>query len=344
MKDIDFDELDKAVNSLMATTPAEPVADVPVAPTTQTQAVPVMPVVAPEPSPAPVQVAQPTPVAVRSVPPAIRRTGRFMDMVPASADKKPRDIASPQLSNSREGVAISPRSESAGTPPAAQVQNGQAPDVSAPATMPDPIDMAQNPPTETETQGQAPVNQTASMASEPTVLTPIESPFISDAKVEKRPLNAGASEPAGPVFDMQGLLDEDMPDSRETETSTNLVNDHTDEPPATPQIPELSSDLVAIESSESADIIQATETSEAVRQVEVPSTPLGAASIAQQYQTQASTGDQSHAAIYDASQYPEPVAHPAKHTSGWLWVLWVILLLGVGAGGAFLLYNFGIIP
>ncbi len=342
MKDIDFDELDKAVNSLMATTPAESAAPVPVATTSPAQTVAVAPVVAPAPAPTPIQVAQPIPVAVRSVPPAIRRTGRFMDMVPASADKKQRDATSPKPTSSREGLAISPRTDGIDSLATGPVPAVQATAASAPVTMPDPIDMVQNPPVEPEPQEPISVNQTADVSTQPPA--PIESPFLTDTKVEKRPLNAGTSEPSGPTIDMRGLLDADMPGSYEAGSNNDSINDHVDEPPVTPQIPELSSDLVAIESSSGTDVIQATETSDAASQVEVPSTPLGAASIAQQYQTQASTGDQSHAAIYDASQYPEPVAHPAKHTSGWLWVLWVILLLGVGAGGAFLLYNFGIIP
>lgn len=351
MKDIDFDELDKAVNSLMATTPQPAVPTTPVPSVAPTQAVNAQPAVsAPAPvtsEAVPVTVSQPVPVVTRPVAPAARRGGRFMDMVHTSSDMKPRDAA--MATNSREGVTITPRSEQLDTlsPTASSPQAPEPTVESTPAVMPDPIDVtfgSQPDITAVEAEpAAAPAEPVAAPMQESMPSAPIESPFLTDAKVEKRPLNAGTPDAPEAVdfgAEMDSLHDSDNTPEEET---SNQQAAKSDEPPVSPQIPELSSDLVAIESSEKV-ATQAVETSDAVSQVDVPAVPLGASSIAQQYTTQASTGDQSHAAIYDASQYPEPVTHPAKHKSGWLWVLWVVLLLGVGAGGAVLLYTFGIIP
>lgn len=355
MKDIDFDELDRAVNSLMSPVD-QPQADTPTtspqpAPATAAPSVTAQPPVAP-PATSTVQppAAQEQPVSARPATPAARRTGRFMDMVSTSASKPTPSLSPP----SREGLAISPRQLSveptAPIAPAAPVVSEPvltqpAPSVPVTSTsMPDPLDMM------------APAGQDDSSGTEESPLTetspfnqdtaPIESPFLADAKVEKRPLNPGTmfdspeasepvltEEPVGTGADEPSAdIEKEMPEKKQ------------DEPLVNPQVPELDSDLVAIESNEQVEVTQATETADAASKVEQPSVPLGAASIAQQYKTTPSTGDQSHAAIYDASQYPQPVAHPAKHRSSWWWVLWVVLLLGVGAGGAVLMYNLGIIP
>jgi hypothetical protein len=358
MKDIDFDELDKAVNSLMATAPElsasstddvkpetvldvssqpEPVASTPSEPaepvvvtTAETVSVTTVPA-APEASSAPA-----APVA-----PAVKRTGRFMDMVHTSSEMKPRPVAS--TPPSREGLSITPRPNSTTATPSVPAEDAVASspapssETETPDIMPDPIDVSN-----------AADTSMADLASstEPDITaSPVtaESPFIADAKVEKRPLNPGTS--VSESFDSQ-FASELNPDETSDQAPTD-TDAGADEPPVTPQVPELSSDLVAIESNDKLEepvATQSTDTKQAASAVSTTTTPLGATSIAKQYKSQPSTGDQSHAAIYDASEYPEPVAHPAKKKSGWLWVLWVVLLLGVGAGAAALLYFLGIIP
>lgn len=351
MKDIDFDELDKAVSSLMgsveqpkddvaptpASFPKNPVIAAPavapevVAPMAQTQAS--VPVASPS-EPVAVTV---TPAAERAAPPAMRRSGRFMDMVSKPSDaKRPAQVAP---TPSREGLSITPRTDEDTATPVQSTEPESSAAVAFEA-MPDPIDMSQN--------TQPVVSETGAVVEEIPQSAPesIESPFLADAKVEKRPLNAGMPEQS-PLSELDvanalQLEDPDTPDDRPAEQ--DALGSGEDEPPAIPRAPELSSDLVAIESTEHTEVTQAVETKDAAADVAEPSTPLGASSIAQQYKSQPSTGDQSHAAIYDASQYPEPVSHPAKGKAGWLWVLWVVLLLGVGAGGAIVLYNLGIIP
>ena len=211
------------------------------------------------------------------------------------------------------------------------------------SAMPDPLDMVASTPDPEPSTADTTEPPLASVIDVP---APLESPFIADAKVEKRPLNPGASfDPVDQPLQSEGTNEPAVQPTEEPLKKASLEEPQKgeDEPPTTPQVPELDSDLVAIESNEQVEVTQATETADAASQVASPSTPLGASSIAQQYKTTPSTGDQSHAAIYDASQYPQPIAHPAKQRSSWWWVLWVVLLLGVGAGGAILLYNLGII-
>ena len=74
-----------------------------------------------------------------------------------------------------------------------------------------------------------------------------------------------------------------------------------------------------------------------------PAAVSGPASIQPQYKEEPSSTKQEHAAIYDTDTYHKPLAHPAKKKSGWLWVLWIILLLALGAGGAAALYYFKVI-
>lgn len=336
MKDIDFDELDKAVNSLMGSAPtiASTSKDNPPAEHMVTVSSTTVPTGAPAVSPTSTPGAVPSPPAETVVPvtvqtqptpasaatPVIRKGGRFMDMVHDSSDMKPRPtVAVP----SREGLTIAPRTDAPTADPVQPTaENNSKPIEFGP--MPDPIDMPQRP-----AEPATLTNSSSAPQAEP-----YESPFLSDAKIEKRPLNATAAGAEKPE-----------PTSETPAEPTPASSG--DEPPAVPQVPELNSDLIEIESKETvpaADMTQAVDSSTASVAVAEPEKPLGPASIPQQYKATESTGDHSHAAIYDASQYPEPVTHPAKKKSGWLWVVWVVLLLGLGAGGAVLLYNLGIIP
>ncbi len=350
MKDIDFDELDKAVNSLMAsggpaTTPTETPETVISIPSTTSATVPSSPV-APQASVVqeavvvnPVATTPVAAVATPPVAPAVRR-GRFMDMVPNSSASPTRSLST--SAPSRQGLSITPRTDT----PAPTAQPDETPEQAQPIitpsetpetavsfdTMPDPIDTM---PAEVTTT----IPTADELQTESQIVSALDSPFLTDAKVEKRPLNSGL----GLELEEAAKQETDADDAATTD-STTQIDSEADEPPITPQVPELNGELVAIESGDAIEVTQAVDTADAASQVDAPSAPLGATSIAQQYKAKESSGDQSHAAIYDAAQYPEPLNHPAKSKSGWLWVLWVIVLLGIGAGGAVLLYVLGIIP
>lgn len=348
MKDIDFDELDKAVNSLMGsaggnstTAPDEPSPEV-----SSSTAVEV----ANDPPAQPVSVTTSRSAVVeRPAAPAVRRTGgRFMDMVAKPNDSKPRPGA--QLS-SREGVAITPPNSQEDTSTRAAVPEP----VAAPTTSTDTTESAASI-AEPEVTASAPVAEASEAPVEADISSmstsePGDSPFISNTKVEKRPLNPGpVSEPTTEVDEPAASSEISYDPLANMETSETAVDDKAnvedssvdEQLPAEPKSPELASDLVAIESGE---VLSGPEASSSVVGTNVaPAVPLGATSIAQQYTTKPSTEDQSHAAIYDSSHYAEPLQHPSKAKSGWLMVLWVILLLAVGAGSAIVLYNLGIIP
>ncbi len=355
MKDIDFDELDKAVNSLMATGgPADITPDTPEPPETIVTIPSTTPAVAPTSAsiqppvsqePAAVVNAAPATSASSPVPPAVRR-GRFMDMVQTQSSP---NRSAPRPAASREGLSVTPRidtavvaqsaeqiapTEPAVVPVAPEPISTREPESTASFdTMPDPIDTVQVDSDATPSDAISPELDTQAAAS-------LESPFLADAKVEKRPLNSNLG------LELEEAAKEETDGvsvAPPIESSKNIDTD-ADEPPIYPTAPELSGDLVAIESGQAVETTQAIDTVEAASQVDAPSAPLGATSIAQQYKAKESSGDQSHAAIYDAAQYPEPLSHPAKSKSGWLWVLWVTVLLGIGAGGAVLLYVLGIIP
>ncbi len=364
MKDIDFDELDQAVNSLMSSSEEA-------TPNPESSAIP-----SPVSTPQPIQTSQtgvtadvPMPTSsVNTATPAVRRAGRFMDMVHSSSDMRNRPTTIP----SREGVAIAPPrstakqepavaepaseavesqpSETVAAPLAAETQSIVAPSVDA-TNMPDPLEVDVAPKTDSATED----TTTSVDVPQPDALVNQvnESPFLTDAKVEKRPLNSDPLAGTPPLVDLEAELKNDTSTDEEDKENSTQANGE-DEPPAVPQVPELSSDLVAIEAGEKTEsVVDATQTEESSKDDQTPqgdaskessNKPTGPTSIAQQYKTSESTGDKTHAAIYDATEYPTPLAHPAKKKSGWLWIIWVLVLLAIGCGGAVTLYLTGVIP
>ena len=225
MKDIDFDELDKAVNSLMSraqkdkTPPSDVVSsEIPQAPPVNE---PDMPLTAASATPGVVKPksaiainpdAQPavTPQPKQAVPPrstaapAARRSGRFMDVVPTKSTPTPATRPA-----SREGVSVAPLSSDA-TPTDSQASPVSAPlptpppqpssivEHTAPKNdWPDPIEIAtaKTPPVVKQEPIEAPKEPIVEPTIEPEKPKeePLSSPFLPDAKVEKRPLGSPAS-------------------------------------------------------------------------------------------------------------------------------------------------------
>lgn len=378
MKELDFDELDRAVNTLMGNVPkaAEPakqddVKTLTITPTLTGDAAPQMPVLEATPEipatpmsrAASVTAVEPREV-VRSVAPAARRSGRFMDVIHPSAST-PRK-AGPSLGVSRQGVTLEPIASSQdkveeSAPSVAEAvpvrhDDEEFDDVAAVRDWPDPLDMADEATSDAPSPEQA-LDTAIAAASEQ--VEPLSSPFIADAKVEKRPLGSPAPEL--------------MPDPVDTSA---IQQDEVHEPQGQMPVPadaialpeELQGDLMAIESDTTADTTapQATETaapetatdvepaagdketssvSQAVEESPVApvvaapvAASVGAVSIPQQYREAPSSGDQTTGAIYDTDTYHQPLEYPAKKRTGWLWVVWVLILLLLGAGGGALAY------
>lgn len=373
MKELDFDELDRAVNSLMTNVPNTPPpkkddevrtlnieSSLPET-TTSSMSSPTIPAPAPTPAPAPVEIVTPTtpasePVAPRTSAPALsvaaRRGGRFMDVVHPSSDmKKPTTVPS------RQGVTIEPSSSL--QPTDAPKESAVAPAPETPTTStpktesewPDPLEMADFDAKEDTKPAAVSLDEPKdeAVAVDPTPSSkepeaPLTTPFLADAKVEKRPLGTPTpvEEPdRAPVL---------TPES----SQGSSVNNPDDQLPALPKdvepiLPaELQGDLMAIEADTNAGIPK-TEEGQPIENLpkqkpmvttvtSEPPVSNGPTSIPQQYREEPSTGDQGNGAIYDTDTYHKPIEHPAKKKSGWMWVIWILVILVVGAGGGAALF------
>ena len=183
MSEFDFDELDRAVNNALtgdqpaasdaqgSARPLDPVAPqaAPAAPVSQT----------PTPSLQPERSAAPNPAARRAAP-----SGRFMDMVHPSSDMR---------SSTSGSVASTPSQAQRPAQSQPQVKPAAAPEPSAPSWASDhhvPTGPASIPDAAPAPKQSAEPDLGFIEEDEPRAL---ESPFLPDAKVEKRPLGGLAS-------------------------------------------------------------------------------------------------------------------------------------------------------
>ncbi|RYF29501.1 MAG: hypothetical protein EOO17_01085 [Chloroflexi bacterium] len=138
-------------------------------------------------------------------------------------------------------------------------------------------------------------------------IEPQTSPFLPDAKVEKRPLGGVAI--AGTEGNL-GLLSEPTLSAIETPivpaTAAEKIPD------------EYHDQLVAIEAGAATD------------------TPAVTSAQATDATTVASAADTT--AIYDVDNYHQPINHPAKKSSGWLWVILIIVIVAICGGIAAAFY------
>jgi hypothetical protein len=369
MKELDFDELDRAVNSLMT--------DVPKTSTPQEdEQVKTLTITPSASGNAPVAVSPTTPSTAPALVPApaasaaARRGGRFMDVVHPSANMKKAEVSRTPVS--RQGVTIAPVSRPDVAPeptpsasPSVQPpveskkpETPAVPETSSPVSeWPDPLELAnfkdESPEEKADIVKDHPEASPAALdtTEEP---APLTSPFLPDTKVEKRPLGNPA------VASESSLPDQDGDQGKEGLTVDDPNAQLPASPPEEAEIPlpeELQGDLVAIESGASGkkvaplDEHEEEDKEEASTPPEVkapapveetpatpkakeptPAAPTGPASIPQQYREEPSTGDQENGAIYDTDTYHQPLTHPGKKKSGWLWVVWILLILLVGAG------------
>jgi len=353
MHDIDFDEIDRAVNSVTNNDTE-----------TATVITPATPV--------PTLASTPEPVVSRSaaISPAARRTsGRFMDVVHPSSDMRPVTDARPPAPSApslhREEVArtvspVSPRPEPAAVASSAfhwpdPIEPAQ-PTVEVPAEViiPEPAPVPASEPEPVFTPETivadvvpAPVSVPAPVAEQPApelVTTPLEleemldmpleSPFLNDAKVEKRPLGAFSSpETSAPLID---TLDEDMTTHDPIAVSAEEVV--VAEPVEVPVAEVAEAD---VEAPEEELLLEAhTETSHFKETAATPEMLAGPTSITQQYQEQPSTGTVQNGAIYDTDAYHQALVHPPKSTHKGLIVVWIAALLLVGGGIGAAVYFF----
>jgi len=394
MKDLDFDELDKAVNSLMTGVQATPSPSSHEQEQAKEKTLNLTPTLSPnepfslgkldtvaaeavrEAIPAEEQKNEVVATAEASVPmptvvtpaPAARRSGRFMDVVHPSSDMK--SPAVPARSISRQGATIeptmplrpdTPRASTPFVPPVSIDTSSEVKPVEASTTeatsssggWPDPLEMTDFKDNTVPKEAEWSTDDVNTTSTEPSAEpSPLTSPFLPDTKVEKRPLGSSAV-----VTDEEPDVSSEPVAPREDKT----VDDPNDQLPAMPSseppLPEeLQSDMMNVE----ADTHMGTPKTElthpsdekmlesglpkepATKAVPIPGS-VGPISIPQQYHEEPSTGDQKSGGIYDADSYHSPLEHPAKKKSGWMWIIWIIVILLVGAGAGAALYFSGLV-
>lgn len=298
MQDIDFDEIDRAVNSI---TSAHTEAQVRTAPVVDTQPI-VRETVAAAPAPTPVVAS-----------PAVRRSsGRFMDVVHPSSDMRPGLSARPAAPSApslhREEI-VERHEDSIGRSEPTAVS-------SSAFHWPDPVSevpVASVPvPTPEEVPPQVDEEDDA---------VSLESPFLTDAKVAKRPLGAFSEVETSPsVFESSAPSPEEQ--LLEQPSALQPTEQTSEQPPELPVVPE--DDL---------DLAVSTTVAEETPAVQVAETTLtGPTSIIQQYKEQPRVEGEPSGAIFDTEAYHQPLAHATKKRSGILVAVWVIALILVGGG------------
>ncbi len=175
---------------------------------------------------------------------------------------------------------------------------------------------------------------------------PIDSPFLADTKVEKRPL--GGEQPTTEATPEMPEIPEAAPEAEIIPTATE------------PTAPEA---VVPVTLEASAPEPEAGTVSSSEPSLEAPAEPLveepvvesaphvtetthatpvgdgGATSIQPQYTEAPSTAEASRP-IFDTEAYHQPLAHPEKKKSGIFVVLWIIGLIILGAGLGAVMYFF----
>jgi hypothetical protein len=340
MTDIDFDELDQAVNSLMGN------ASVKNESSEQSKTDEPMSIenrgLDLSQSNKPIQSNSEQPVSI--VP---KRRGQFMDVMHPSSDMKTTDKA---LIKNRTQTNITPSSaglnasiEEKSVLDTQQSSQETKPDVNIEAkpsqqNNDDVLDMDQM--DESVSQVANSENSQPGPRSEPP-----KSPFLPDAKVEKTPLGSSAptttldsnKDAASILADKEGQDDttnEDSPGDELLAGEEEQIESGTI-PVALPA--EFASDILSIESDR-----PPTGVAE-VQDLKISDMkPDVQSSIVQQYKVKsdiASTED--HAPLYDS--IVQPLGHPTKKKSGWLTIVIIIFIILLGVGGAAAAYLFGLL-
>ena len=364
MNDFDFEELDKAVNALATKTHDEhggpdPAVNSQAALDTTSQPVtsssmPVSqssvpesarPAQEPEPkrslSPSPPARPQKHGARLGDVRP--RRQGSFMDIVPPAGPRKmgarvgvslqpvskPEDVIPELPKEESQPQADRPRSavqpESAPTPrPSEDAQPASQPDKPDEVSWPDPLDFNGSEVAKEDKQGQTDQPEPSS-------------PFLAEAKVEKRPLGAFSNfRPAQEAEKSAPEPDHLLAETTDSADELTPKQDGIFKEPEKPKAP-----LADFKSDKKSEAPEAKSESE-------PSSPdlhsAAMMSIPQQYRTEKKETDTTSRPIFDTKEYHPPLLEAAVHEhrgGGSMWgklfiALVVLVLLGVAGYFAFL--------
>lgn len=359
MDDINFDELDKAVNSALKH--AEPQAD-PGQDSMQEEAAPTV-----YDRPATVAPTAPRPESA-SVSPQKPR-GQFMDMVHPSSDMIKQQSVSPrpsrqaatlqplnpaivETSHQGQGVPVTSSSKEEVAVPTRESAVNNETEPAIQQELPGSLDaMESDKDAAIHTGVPAALDESATLISEiadqpeemvddhmvaeksetrlePTEETPQDessepqSPFIKGTELEKRPLGAFADASAG---------SSGQDGSPETDEATNSASESVQEElPAVPIPEELTPEVVSVESDDMEHLVSESNGSDEVAH----EAPGMAASISPQYSSAAEPDEQGDHPVFDTRDYHQPLTPPKKKGHAGLvtaLVLVVLALLGACA-------------
>ncbi len=241
------------------------------------------------------------------------------------------------------------------TAPAARRSSGRFMDVVHPSSDMRPGSEAPKtvrPQTVTPVAMASPVEPTSAETSLEDWQKPLESPFLTDAKVEKRPLGGEAPTTN---FDPIELLEEPddprieahaMPDPIDFATQSSSEEPDTDLNATIEEVTVEAEPVVAEQPAAHSEVPMHAENDTASGYGEgsfqpesVEDVPTGPTSIHQQYKEQPSSSKES-GPIYDTEAYHQPLTPPVKKKKPSFAILWIllILVLGAGASAAFYFY------
>ena len=338
MSDFDFDEIDKAVNGAID-------GEAPVQPRGSLD------------SSREVTTPQPAPMM-----PAARRasSGRFMDMVhPSSVMRGGSASATPSPLRTHTAAPVSRIAES----PVSDSNNIEDRVVSRDATPQEVSTPEVQPSVQSDVQ-KSPDTSLGDYETTDDWASPLESPFLPGAKVEKRPLGGSIesvpfsledtlfAEPKDELLDVpEEELKLEAPDDPRLEATAlpdPIDFSHSFETPAQNETASLTPEsfVPVAEAEAHAPVTEQPAVAaelifdEPIKQAQqTEDVPVGPTSITQQYKEHA-TPVQESGAMFDTESYHQPLAHPVKKRSGAWVILWIFLLvlLGAGAGAAFYFY------
>lgn len=268
---------------------------------------------------------------------SVKRSGRFMDVMHPSSDMKTASVSS---GDSSPALSVPPRQPQATATPiasaspltaAAEEQFSpeavlsdtatpelrsdsaptKAPEVAIPQTSVNP-----SVPVAVEASAVVDASPVISQKSMPEEATdPIVSPFLTDAKVEKRPLGGTntSEEATGGAQEVAT-----WPDASKDGGEDMQLNPSTGEASIIPD--EFNNDLLAIETTQ----LKSTEV--------IPAPQVTSPSAKNTQKASSSDVVENTGAIYDVKEYHAPLKHPAKKSSGWLWIIITIVIMAVCGG------------
>jgi hypothetical protein len=161
-------------------------------------------------------------------------------------------------------------------------------------------------------------SQEPAKEDEPDASTPLESPFLSGTKVEKRPL---------------GAFSFDTPPAASAETPAEPEKAREEEP----KLIEASDEELLDAKTEPEETPKEDEPTVEPAPAPEPEEPTGPTSITQQYK-EAPAKEEASSPIYAAEATTLALAHQPKKRSSALIIIWIVALILVGVGAGLAIY------